>query len=70
MGTLVVIVLAAALGYYAWKSLSGPGKAPSCHETYTYCMTMCRGTTTEAPAAHDCQETCERNQAACERESK
>ena len=69
-GMLVLISILAAMGYYAYKSISGSGEAPSCGGAYNYCMKVCGGTTTEAPAAQACQEACARDQATCERERK
>jgi hypothetical protein len=66
-GMLVVLALAVAAGYYAYKSLSGGDDAPTCKSAFTSCMQKCRRTTTEAPAAQACQEACRRDQAACER---
>ena len=66
-GMLVVLALAVAAGYYAYKSLSGGDEAPSCRSAFTSCMQKCRRTTTEAPAAQACQEACRRDQDVCER---
>jgi hypothetical protein len=66
-GMLVVLALAVAAGYYAYKSLSSGDDAPSCRSAFTSCMQKCRRTTTEAPAAQACQETCRRDQDVCER---
>ena len=66
-GVLIVLVIAVALGYYAYQALTGTGEAPSCKEAFNHCMKTCRRTTTEAPAAQACQEACQRDQAACER---
>ena len=65
-GMLVVVAIAVAAGYYAYKSLSGTGDAPTCRSAFTACMQKCRRTTTEAPAAQACQEACQRDQVACE----
>jgi hypothetical protein len=66
-GLLIVLALAVAAGYYAYRAVSGEDAAPSCGNTFTACMQKCRRTTTEAPAAQACQEGCGRDQAACER---
>ncbi len=66
-GMLVVLAVAVAAGYYAYKGISGGGDAPTCKGTFTACMQKCRRTTTEAPAAQACQEGCQRDLAACER---
>ncbi len=66
-GLLIVLAIAVAAGYYAYKAVSGEDAAPSCRSAFTSCMQKCRRTTTEAPAAQACQEACQRDQAACER---
>ena len=70
LGLLVVLAIAVAAGYYAYKAVSGEDAAPSCTGAFTTCMQKCRRTTTEAPAAQACQEACQRDQAACERGGK
>ena len=69
-GMLVVLAVAVAAGYYAYKAVSGEDAAPSCKGASTACMQKCRRTTTEAPAAQACQERCQRDLAACERAGK
>jgi len=69
-GMLVVLALAIAASYYAYKSLSGGDDAPTCRSASTACMQKCRRTTTDAPAAQACQEGCRRDQDACERGKK
>jgi hypothetical protein len=66
-GMLTVLAVVVALGYYAYKAISGGDEGPSCKSAFTACMQKCRRTTTEAPAAQVCQEVCQRDQAACER---
>jgi len=66
-GMLIVLAVVVALGYYAYKAISGEDEAPSCKSAFTACMQKCRRTTTEAPAAQACQEACQRDQAECER---
>jgi hypothetical protein len=67
-GTLVILALAGAAGYYIYKSVMEPGSvsAPSCKSQLNSCIATCRKTTTEAPAAQACQETCQRDASACE----
>ena len=69
-GMLVILAIAVAVGYYAYKGVSGSDEAPSCKSALNYCMKSCRRTTTEAPAAQACQEACQRDQAACERQGR
>jgi len=64
---LIVLAVVVALGYYAYKAISGEDGAPGCKSAFTACMQKCRRTTTEAPAAQACQEACQGDQVACER---
>jgi hypothetical protein len=68
MKAFIVLVIAVAIGYYAYKALTGAGEAPSCKEEFNHCMQTCRRTTTEAPAAQACQDACRRHLDACGRE--
>jgi hypothetical protein len=67
MKSLIVLVVAVAIGYYAYKALTGAGEPESCKEAFAHCMKTCRRTTTEAPAAQACQDSCQRELAACGR---
>jgi hypothetical protein len=69
-GLLIVIAIAVAIGYYAWKGITGGDEAPSCRGAFNTCMKTCRRTTTEAPAALACQQACQRDADACERSRK
>ena len=69
-GMLIVIAIAVAVAYYAYKGISGADEPPSCASAFSACMKSCRRTSTEAPAAQACQEGCQRDQAACERQGK
>jgi len=69
-GTLVVLAVAVAAGYYAYKAILSEDHAPSCKSAFSSCMKSCRRTTTEAPAAQACQEVCQRDQAECVRAGK
>jgi len=67
-GTLVILAIAGAAGYYIYKSVFEPESvsAPSCKSQLNSCLANCRKTTTEAPQAQACQESCQRDAAACE----
>jgi len=70
MKSLIILVIAAAIGYYAYKGITGAGEPTSCKEGFAECMKICRRTTTEAPAAQACQDSCTRDLAACERKGR
>jgi hypothetical protein len=67
-GTLVVLAIAGAAGYYVYKSVFEPDSLspPSCKAQLNSCTARCRKTTTEAPAAQACQEDCQHAAASCE----
>jgi len=69
-GMLIVLAIAVAAGYYAYKGITGGGDAESCKEAFRECMKTCRRTTTEAPAAQACQDACLHDQTACKRQGK
>ena len=69
-GLLVVVAVAVAAGYYAYRSITGAEEARSCKSAFSSCMQSCRRTTTEVQAALACQDACARDQAACERAGK
>ena len=66
-GTLVILAIAGAAGYYIYKSVFEPESvsAPSCKSQLNSCMANCRKSTSEAPQAQACQEDCNRKAAAC-----
>src|SRR6266568_3272522 len=47
-GMLVILAVAVAAGYYAYKGISGADEAPGCKSAFNYCMKSCRRT------VHDC----------------
>ena len=67
MRMLIVLVIAGVVGYYAYKAIWSD-EAPTCAGASTACMQKCRRTTTEAPAAQACQESCQSEAEACNRE--
>jgi hypothetical protein len=69
-GFLIVIAIAVAVGYYAWKGITGGDEPPSCRSAFNTCMKTCRRTSTEAPAALACQQDCQRELDDCERRGK
>ncbi len=67
-GTLVVLAILGAAGYYAYKSLVlAPAAPPSCKAALNDCIANCRKTNTEAPDVQACQERCARTADECER---
>jgi uncharacterized membrane protein YebE (DUF533 family) len=67
LGTLVILVALAFVGYYVYKNYLASDEPPSCQAALQGCMKDCRRTTTEAPAAQSCQEACQRDAEACAR---
>jgi hypothetical protein len=65
LGTIIVIALLAGAGYYAYTEFVAPKAPPSCKATFNSCVVSCRKTSTEAPALQACQESCQRDAAAC-----
>jgi hypothetical protein len=67
-GTLVVLALAGAAGWWVYKNVfeADTVSAPSCKSQLNSCLANCRKTTTEAPQAQACQDSCQRNLASCE----
>jgi hypothetical protein len=66
-GTLVVIALFVAGGYYAYKYAMEPDtvSAPSCKAQLNSCIANCRKTTTEAAQNQACQQDCNAKAASC-----
>ena len=67
-GTVVVLVLFVAGGYYAYKYAMEPDSlsAPSCKAQLNSCTVNCRKTATEAPQYQACQQDCNARAASCE----
>ena len=67
-GTLVVLAILIAAGYYLYANvLMAPDEAPSCKAALNSCTSNCRKTNTEAPEVQACQERCARTADECER---
>ena len=62
MKSFVILLVAVALGYYAYKTYTAP---ENCAEAFNHCIKTCRRTATEAPAEQACQQACKRDQEAC-----
>jgi hypothetical protein len=63
--TLVVLALAMAAGYYAYKGVEEGDDTPSCRAAQNTCLQSCRRTATESAAAQRCQQACQRDADAC-----
>lgn len=63
-GLLIVLAIAVAIGYYAYKGI-WTDEAPSCESVFTACMQKCRRTTTDNAGAQACQQACQRERDAC-----
>jgi cytochrome c-type biogenesis protein CcmH/NrfG len=65
-GFLIVVAIAVAVGYYAYKGIwQADEQQLSCPAALNACIKNCRRTTTEAPEAQRCQEACQREADAC-----
>jgi len=66
LGFLVVVAIAAAIAYYAYKGIWQTDEQQlRCPAALNACTKNCRRTTTEAPEAQRCQEACQREADAC-----
>ena len=66
-GTLVVLAILIAGGYYLYRNwLIAPEAPPSCKAALNDCIANCRKTNTEAPEVQACQERCARDADECE----
>ena len=67
-GMLVLLAIAAAAGYYLYKTVSEVDEGPGCKDALTSCMKYCRRTTTETAEAQKCQTNCQRQFDECSRQ--
>lgn len=66
-GSLVVLAILIAGGYYLYKKvLLAPDAPPSCNAALNSCIANCRKTNTEAPEVQACQTKCRQDADACE----
>jgi hypothetical protein len=66
-GTLVVLAILIAAGYYLYKNvLMAPEQPASCKAALSDCTANCRKTNTEAPEVEACQQRCARTAEECE----
>lgn len=65
-GSVVVLVVLAVAGYFAYKYfISTDQPPPSCKVQLNRCTADCRRTATEAPQMQACQDECQQKAAAC-----
>lgn len=65
-GFLIVLAIAVAVGYYAYKGIwQADEQQLSCPAAQNACIRNCRRTATEAPEEQRCQEACQREADAC-----
>jgi hypothetical protein len=67
VGTLVVLIVLAVIGYYLYQQYfdSESAAPPSCKATLNSCIATCRRTTSEAPETQACQRRCMDDAQAC-----
>jgi hypothetical protein len=65
-GFLIVVAIAVAVGYYAYKGIwLADEQQPSCEGALNACIRECRRTASEADEEHRCQVACQRDLEAC-----
>lgn len=68
LGTLVVLVALAVLGYYVYQQYFGSvaDAPPSCRAQLNECTIICNRTKTEAADYQACEQRCNDQAAACQ----
>lgn len=64
-GSLVVLALAVAAGYYLYQQMVVGEAAPSCAAAENECLQKCRRTSTDNASIQACQESCRREAEVC-----
>jgi uncharacterized protein HemX len=64
-GSLVVLALAVAAGYYLYQQMVEGDATPSCAAEQNECLQKCRRTSTDNAAAQACQQDCQREADVC-----
>lgn len=64
-GSLVVLALAAAAGYYLYQQMVVGDETPNCAAQQNKCLQKCRRTSTDNTAAQACQQECQREADVC-----
>lgn len=66
LGFLILMAIAVAIGYYAYKGIWLADDQPqSCEGAQNACIRNCRGTSSEAAEEQRCQQACQRDLEAC-----
>jgi hypothetical protein len=66
IGSIVVLVALAVMGYFAYKYFVSAEQTPlNCKAQLNRCSVECRRTATEAPQMQACNEDCQRKATAC-----
>lgn len=66
LGLLIVVAIAVAIGYYAYKGIWQADEGqPSCAAALNACTKNCRRTQTESADMQRCQQACQRESDAC-----
>jgi hypothetical protein len=68
LGTLVVLIALAVVGYYVYQQYFGSvaDAPPSCKAQLNTCLVICRRTTSEAPDYQACEQRCNQQASACQ----
>lgn len=68
VGTLVVLIALAVVGYYVYQYFLGSESEapPSCRAALNACTAKCRKSTSEAAENQACEQRCRAEAAACE----
>jgi hypothetical protein len=68
LGTLVVLIAIAVIGYYLYQQYFGAeaDAPPSCKAQLNSCIATCRRTTSEAADNQACQQRCNQQAEACQ----
>lgn len=69
LGTLVVLIALAVVGYYVYQQFLGSEASapPSCKAQLNACIASCRKTTSEAADNQACQQRCSQQAETCQK---
>jgi hypothetical protein len=66
LGTIVLLVVIAFVGYWVWNHVLFSDEPRSCKAALNACSTSCRKTTSEVPEYQACMKKCQQQAEACE----